>query len=1361
MEEEEEQLLKGTHLLDKADRNLDENERLIIKRIKLHNFKSYYGTHEIGPFHENFSSIIGPNGSGKSNLIDSLVFIFGKRASWMRLKNLRELIHNSAKFGDCDKAEVSVEFAEIRQISPSSQSTQDTKEIQIANILDDDIKIDKNENSNNSTYLEVEGSSFTVSRSISKNDESIYKINDQKVSQIDVINLLKGKGIDLDNNRFMILQGEVEQISLMKPKTGNQENPGFIEYLEDIIGTNVFIDRISELENEYQNLRAEQGEKTEYFRDIEREMTVLNKIKNEAIKFLKQEKSIYQLNNLKFQIQLHESQHEFKVINKKLNKIEASEQKESNDIKQNIEENRHLFQKINTLNQVKDRLNAENEKERRRYKDLDIQYEEKRKEIENIIADETKHHNKIEKVDAKITKLIENKSELNLEFPRNENKIKTLENQKAVYDAKISEIYFKMKDEFETYSTRLNESHSELLVLDHKKNELNRKKSAFESWTKGLHDNFSTLNVKKEIGVKEVQTKLKDIEKHNEYTLKLEQTRKFRFEYILKNEAEVSSLFANLKEHYDEEKQTKMELEQLRFNQNKSEGKNRILRQLLSAQSAGRLSGIRGRLGDLLVCPKELDIALSTAGYTSWDKIVVNTYDEATNALEYLRKEKIGKAGFLALDKIDFLKDRVRERPYQNNDAQRLFDLIKPAKDDLVTAIFWAVGQTLLCQNLEIAKRVAYGKQRFKVVTIDGVLIDILGTMSGGGEPKRGLVNSDNKNNDATVFLQKERNLNQKLKVLSQHILQHEPNYEEKKHRFESEKQDFKRIEAELEKMYRKNLDIQNDYKISQTGLSNTESDLKRIEIELKRIKNDNLEIENLLVELEVLDNKIVPLQESIFQLEKSIEDMGGDELIGLKMKLKEIEKSISEYSEKMTIKEARMKNFDNQIKKCQSELKTIRSEISYNLELKEKNKKEQDELIEIAQESLERSNKISENLECNTTELETVRSELNHFSQIIKQAKENLKILKHKKLQTEEQKKDAKTLMNKYKDSLLRVRTEYSDIISKYEFLSDLGEIEKISKELSCGAFENPSKQSEVIDDHQMILETEENIKEKPNKFEKKGKLSGTPNLREISNISWDKAFEVEVFDEYDKDYLIEMKLRKSEIETKIKVEITVKLLLKPNLDSIMTFKSKFEVYKTKKHELNRIKNKTDTVRTELENLKDQRRVNFMTGFSIISAKLKETYQQLTNGGDTELELIDFLDPFSEGILFSVRPPQKSWKQISKLSGGEKTISSLAFIYALHYYKPNPVYFMDEIDAALDYKNVSIVAKFIREKTRNAQFIVISLRSNMYEMADKLFGIYKTLDTTKSVSIEPELITKRISKLSTEQKNENDFVIE
>lgn len=150
------------------------------------------------------------------------------------------------------------------------------------------------------------------------------------------------------------------------------------------------------------------------------------------------------------------------------------------------------------------------------------------------------------------------------------------------------------------------------------------------------------------------------------------------------------------------------------------------------------------------------------------------------------------------------------------------------------------------------------------------------------------------------------------------------------------------------------------------------------------------------------------------------------------------------------------------------------------------------------------------------------------------------------------------------------------------------------------------------------------------------------------------------------------------------------------------------------------------------------------MEGFAIITTKLKELYQMITLGGDAELELVDSLDPFSEGIVFSVRPPKKTWKNISNLSGGEKTLSSLALVFALHYYKPTPLYVMDEIDAALDFKNVSIVGNYIKERTRNAQFIIISLRSNMFELADRLVGIYKTHNTTKSVAINPNTIEKR-----------------
>lgn len=114
------------------------------------------------------------------------------------------------------------------------------------------------------------------------------------------------------------------------------------------------------------------------------------------------------------------------------------------------------------------------------------------------------------------------------------------------------------------------------------------------------------------------------------------------------------------------------------------------------------------------------------------------------------------------------------------------------------------------------------------------------------------------------------------------------------------------------------------------------------------------------------------------------------------------------------------------------------------------------------------------------------------------------------------------------------------------------------------------------------------------------------------------------------------------------------------------------------------------DAAKKRCDELRRLRLEGFMEGFGIISQRLKEMYQMITMGGNAELELVDSLDPFSEGILFSVMPPKKSWKNISNLSGGEKTLSSLALVFALHHYKPTPLYVMDEIDAALDFRNVS-----------------------------------------------------------------------
>ena len=150
------------------------------------------------------------------------------------------------------------------------------------------------------------------------------------------------------------------------------------------------------------------------------------------------------------------------------------------------------------------------------------------------------------------------------------------------------------------------------------------------------------------------------------------------------------------------------------------------------------------------------------------------------------------------------------------------------------------------------------------------------------------------------------------------------------------------------------------------------------------------------------------------------------------------------------------------------------------------------------------------------------------------------------------------------------------------------------------------------------------------------------------------------------------------------------------------------------------------------------------MKAFHHVSKVIDDIYKDLTQvegvplGGTAYLSLEDPNEPYLHGIKFNAMPPAKRFRDMDQLSGGERTVAALALLFAIQSYRPSPFFVMDEIDAALDFRNVSIVANYIKEQTTNAQFIIISLRNNMFELADRLVGIYKTHNATKSVAVNP-----------------------
>lgn len=317
--------------------------------------------------------------------------------------------------------------------------------------------------------------------------------------------------------------------------------------------------------------------------------------------------------------------------------------------------------------------------------------------------------------------------------------------------------------------------------------------------------------------------------------------------------------------------------------------------------------------------------------------------------------------------------------------------------------------------------------------------------------------------------------------------------------------------------------------------------------------------------------------------------------------------------------------------------------------------------------------------------------------------------------------------------------------VIEKEDALSELQTVTKEKRELVDKTLSAEIELVNTIEQHEKTLRQYNRVL-KTNIDDCKGlklhKIATIPNVN-ISDDQDEEMFDKIEREEEDHVELIEHTPDELSDINPLAVEQEVKDLEESlknvaiNLNVLNDYVRRAEEFISRRNEMNESVQQRDDKKSLCESLRKKRLDEFLDGFNLISLKLKEMYQMITMGGNAELELVDSLDPFSEGILFSVMPPKKSWKNISNLSGGEKTLSSLALVFALHHYKPTPLYVMDEIDAALDFRNVSIVANYIKERTKNGQFIVISLRNNMFELASQLVGIYKVNNMTKSVAIQ------------------------
>ncbi|XP_034472358.1 structural maintenance of chromosomes protein 4 isoform X2 [Drosophila innubila] len=1205
--------------------------RLIIKQIVNYNFKSYAGEVILGPFHHSFTAIIGPNGSGKSNVIDSMMFVFGCRANRIRCKKLSTLIHNSKKYPNLPSCSVAVHFEQVVD-QGSGQCTI------------------------------VPNSQFVVQRTAMSDNSSYYQIDKQRVQLKEVAKLLKKHHIDLEHNRFLILQGEVESIAMMKTKGQNENETGMLEYLEDIIGTQRYIRPLQQINQRVDQLTDDRTEKHNRCKLAEREMKDLEQPYNEAVAYLRKENDYMRTKNWVIQKRISLKKQQLGEYTKEHET--CSEQLKTHDNgteslrKERAEKELIIRKEIEAY----EALVKKREEIKKKLVAVERSYTEVQSAMENTNKQRKKDKAQIDKNQKELDDLHKLPEKNEQEIKECERKLEQLEQDKTKLTEELEKQLTELKKKSEPLTEQRLKYSDELIGLKEAVNKAKEELQVHESKLKILKQvevtearKFETLKCsyeESEQSLQQMRTKLDELGvKMPEFQIEMT-TKAAEVDKLAKEERNLTTQCTKLRDEINERSSN---MQAQRSNDN-------VLNFLMRMKAEGKIPGILGRLGDLGGIDAKYDIAISTA-CGRLDNIVTDNYDTATAAIKALKQYNVGRANFIPLNRMEHWRSRSHPIVTPEN-VPRLYDLVQVEDERVKTAFYMALHNTLVANDLEQGSRIAYGRERFRVVTLRGDIIEQTGTMSGGGNrPIRGKMGTEVRTKTAESA--DNSHLSQKA--------------------LEDMQQQADQLQSRINYCQEQQGRLEHEIQMLQTNLQRSESEQKRLTVS---IKSQEQQMASSLKQLEAQ--------------RKRMQSNTTDEAA-----VKENEAYIEKAQQQLTQRQEKENAMTSKIEKVQAEYESLRSNTVKPVEAQLKKVSNQIEKIS--------SNVRSLNVALTTAERSIERLKKNNVNLLenIKNAEDKLRSLSEERQQWQDRKDELETEGSEAEEAIGNAKSQSSDIkkeideLNKQENQRNMERIEIETKLQAVAAKVNALK-SEIPRFHKEL---------KPLKLnEIPGETDPPAPLKTLTD------------EELEAEDLGNMQFTQTRLEEELKD--------KPNLGFIKEFTDKRLVYLDRVRVLEDITSKRNEMRDKYEEVRKRRYTEFMEGFNIITRKLKEMYRMITLGGDADLELVDSMDPFTEGVQFTVRPPKKSWKYISNLSGGEKTLSSLALVFALHYYKPSPLYFMDEIDAALDFKNVSIVGHYIKERTKNAQFIIVSLRVNMFELSNYLVGIYKVDDCTDSITL-------------------------
>ncbi len=183
--------------------------------------------------------------------------------------------------------------------------------------------------------------------------------------------------------------------------------------------------------------------------------------------------------------------------------------------------------------------------------------------------------------------------------------------------------------------------------------------------------------------------------------------------------------------------------------------------------------------------------------------------------------------------------------------------------------------------------------------------------------------------------------------------------------------------------------------------------------------------------------------------------------------------------------------------------------------------------------------------------------------------------------------------------------------------------------------------------------------------------------------------------------------------------------------------YKEYEERYKDYQERYKKLKEEKESIKELIQEIERKKLRAFMETFHAIDKNLRRTFSELSPGGKAYMVLEKEDDPFSGGVSLVVKPRGKEVQYLEAISGGEKTLAAISLIFAIQDYRPSPFYYFDEVDAHLDEANARRVGELIKERSKKAQFIVVTLREVLASFADRVIGVSSRGGVSKVFTLE------------------------